>query len=206
MENTRHPFLRIAAISAVLAPLTLLAGDALMIFGGRRFEFSLALWLAFVFFVPAILGITFLAYSAGSRLSLVGGASAFFGAMAGASMQVLFRVYAVFEEVGATEPVALLQGTLKLIATTQMIGIFFPIGLITLAICFYRRRVFEPFISLLLIAGAVAFPIGRIGGFAVAVLSSGVLLALAFGLMGWKMLAGDEKTSPVLEESLASAN
>ena len=207
MNNVKHPFMRIAAICAILAPLTMLAGDALLIFGGRRFEFTLALFLSFVFFVPAILGITNLAYGAGSRLAIIAGASAFFGAMAGASMQVLFRVYAVFEEAGATQPVELLQNTFKLIATTQMIGIFFPIGLILLAICLYRQRVFAPFISLLLIAGAIAFPVGRIGVFAVAVFSSGILLAAAFGLIGWKILsAGQTAAPPVFEENLAKIN
>lgn len=204
MNNSKHPFLRIAAICAILAPLALLTGDLLMM-AGRPFEFSIGLWLAFVFFVPAIFAVAYLSYSSGSRLALVGGACAFFGAMAGASMQILFRVYAVLDEAGNAQAIELLRSTMKLIATTQMIGIFFPIGLIMLAISLFGRRLFHPLMPLLLIGAAVAFPVGRIIGLAAAVFTSDVLLLAAFGLIGWRMLTGERETSPAFEENFAGA-
>jgi len=97
MMNTTRTFIRTAGICSIIAPLLMLAADSLAI-GGLRFEFTIVLWLAFVFFVPAILGLTYLTANYGSRLALLGGASAYFGAMAGASMQVLFRVWAVLDE------------------------------------------------------------------------------------------------------------
>lgn len=159
-----------------------------MITAGLMFEWTIALWLAFVLFVPAIFGLTFILFNNGSRLTLVGGMSAFVGAMAGASMQVLFRVYAVLGERGAEQTMEQLRGTFKLIATTQMIGLFFPIGLILLSISIYRSKIFNSLTAFLLAAGAVFFPVGRIGGFAAAVIGSGVLLLAAFGLVGWQLL------------------
>lgn len=190
----KHLFIRIAAVCAILAPLTLLAGDLLLIIGKLRFEWTIALWLSFVLFVPAIFGLTYVAFGRGNKLALAGGASAFFGAMAGASMQVLFRVYAVLEEAGDGRAIELLQKTMKLIATTQMIGIFFPIGLILLSISIYKNRIFNRLIPLLLAVGAILFPIGRIGGFAIAVIGSGLVLTAAFGLIGWQIINGVENS------------
>ena len=188
MSDLKHPFIRIAAVCAILAPLVLLAGDLVLIIGERRFEWSLILWLSFVLFVPAIFGLTYVAFGRANKLALAGGTFAFFGAMAGASMQVLFRVYAVLEETGNGQALELLQKTMKLIATTQMIGIFFPIGLILLSISLYMNRIFNRVIPLLLAAGAILFPIGRIGGFAAAVIGSGMVLIAAFGLIGWQII------------------
>ena len=206
MNNIKNPFIRLAAICAIFAPLALFAGDLLLIVGGRKFEFTIMLWLAFVLIVPAIFGIAYLAHNSGSRLAVFGGACAFFGAMAGASMQVLFRVYAVLEESGDERAIELLQKTFKLIATTQMIGIFFPIGLILLSISLYRRRVFGSIIPLLLAAGAIAFPVGRIAGFAIAVISSDILLTAAFGLIGWQILTSSEMREQTFEENYAEAS
>jgi hypothetical protein len=190
MSKLTQTFIKTAGVCSIIAPLLMLAADLLQI-GGLKFEFTLVLWLAFVFFVPAILGLTYLAASYGSRLALVGGASAYFGTMAGASMQVLFRVWAVLEEQNSPQTVELLQKTLKLIATTQMIGIFFPIGLLILAVCLYRNRVVSPIIVLSLAAGAILFPVGRIGGFWWAFIGSDLLLIAAFGLIGRRLLSAD---------------
>ena len=200
MQNINHPFIRIGAVCMILAPLVMLISDLLMITTGMMFEWTIILWLAFVLFVPAILGLTFVLFSNGSSLALIGGISAFFGAMAGASMQVLFRVHAVLLESGAQQTVETLRNTFKLVATTQMIGIFFPIGLIIVAICLYRSGIFNPIIPLLLTIGAILFPIGRIGGFSAAVLGNGILLTIAFGLIGWGFLNQTEQT---FEDSVA---
>lgn len=204
MNNIKHPFIKIAALCSILAPVVLIIGDLLPVIGELRFEWTIALWLAFVLFVPAIFGLTFLLYENGNRLALIGGTLAFFGAMAGASMQVLFRVYAVLAERGAEQTVELLRDTFKLIATTQMIGIFFPIGLILLAISIYRSKIFNSAIPFLLAGGAILFPVGRIAGLIPAVFGSGILLLAAFGLIGWHILSKDQ--ARLSETELAGAN
>jgi hypothetical protein len=204
MNDLKHPFIKIAGVCSILAPIVLIIGDLLPVIADLRFEWTIALWLAFVLFVPAIFGLTFLLFENGSRLALVGGILAFFGAMAGASMQVLFRVYAVLAERGADQTAELLRGTFKLIATTQMIGIFFPIGLILLAISIYRSRIFNSATPFLLAGGAILFPVGRIAGLVPAVFGSGVLLLAAFGLIGWHILSKDR--TQLSETEPATAN
>ena len=206
MRNSNHPFIKIAAVCAILAPSVMLVADLFLVTSKMMFEWTIVLWLAFVLFVPAIIGLTFILFENGSRLALAGGISAFFGAMAGASMQVLFRVHAILIESGATQTVEMLRGTLKLVAATQMIGITFPIGLIIVAVCLYRSGFFYQIIPLLLAIGAVLFPIGRIGGFTSAVLGSGIFLTIAFGLIGWRLLSQTEIRERALQNNLVEAN
>jgi hypothetical protein len=173
----------------MLAPLVLLIGDATLLIGNLRFEWTIALWVSFVLFVPAIFGLTYLAAGQGSRLALVGGASAFFGTMAGASMQVLFRVQTVLNDFGSPQTVDLLWSSRRLIVSTQMIGIFFPIGLLILAASLYRRHIVNPLAPLSLAIGAILFPMGRIAGLLVALVGSDLLFLIAFGMIGSRLLS-----------------
>ena len=183
MHNPRSKFLWIAAVCSMVAPLLLLGSDLFRYATGRDFEWTLGLWFAFLLFIPAVIGFTYLLVSSGSRLALLGGASAFFGAMAGASMQVLFRVHAVLAEQGDIQTVERLRASFKLVATTQMIGLTWPLGLILLSISLLLLDRSRWLTSLLLTAGAIAFPIGRIAGSPAAVVISGVFFVGAFGLI-----------------------
>ena len=195
MDNTGHPYISIAGICSLLAPLVLLIGDAMLLIGALRFEWTIALWVSFVLFVPATFGLTYLAASQGSRLALVGGASAFIGCMAGASMQVLFRVWAVLNEAGSPQTVDLLRSSRKLIVSTQMIGIFFPIGLLILAASLYRRHLVSPVAPLSLAIGAILFPMGRIAGLLVGLIGGDLLLIVAFVLIGSRLLSAKESAA-----------
>ncbi len=189
MTRVGNKFLRLAGLCAMLAPLPLLAGDVMQVVGGFGFEWTLALWLSFVLFVPAVFGVAYLVARSGSRLGLWGGAAAFVGCMAGASMQILFRVWAVLDEAGSPQTIELLRGSRKLIASTQMIGILFPVGLLLLAASIYRSRAASPLVALLLAAGAILFPVGRIIGVPFALLGGDVLLLAAFVMIGGRLLS-----------------
>ena len=195
MGTTKLPFIRIAGICSMLAPLVLLIGDAMLLIGDLRFEWTIALWVSFVLFVPAIFGLTYLAASQGSHLAVVGGVSAFIGCMAGASMQVLFRVWAVLNEAGLSQTVEFLRSSRKLIVSTQMIGIFFPIGLLILAASLYRRHLVHPVVPLSLAIGAILFPMGRIAGLLVGLIGGDLLLIVAFVLIGSRLLSVNESVA-----------
>lgn len=205
MKNTNHPFIKIASVCAILAPMVMLIADLFLITTGMMFEWTIVLWLSFVLFVPAIVGLTVVLFNNGSRLTLAGGISAFFGAMAGASMQVLFRTHAVLIESGADQTVEMLRGTLKLVLATQSIGLTFPIGLIILAVGIYRSGQFNSLVPVVLVIGALLFPVGRIGGFAAAILGSGIFLTVAFGMIGWRILMQNTAEARLSETELAGA-
>jgi hypothetical protein len=207
MNSTTHPFIRIAGVCSILAPVMLLLGDALRLLANLGFEWTIIQWLSFVLFVPAIFGLTRLAAGHGSRLALVGGASAYVGSMAGASMQVLFRVWAVLNELGSPQTVGLLRSSKKLIVSTQMIGIFFPLGLLILAASLYRRRVVSPVAPLALALGAILFPIGRIAGLLVGIVGGDLSLLVAFGMVGRRLLtAGVSDLDEVVNTSEARSS
>jgi len=90
MNETTSQFLKIAGVCGIVGTILLLAIDVVLITTGRMFEWSIGMWLAFLLMIPAVLGFTYYLASRGSRLAYVAGGFAFFGLMAGASMQVLF--------------------------------------------------------------------------------------------------------------------
>src|SRR5687767_11175944 len=183
MSKSTSPLLRTAAVCALAGPILILVSDIYRIATERMFEWSIILWLAFVLMIPAVIGLTWSLAAAGSRLAYPAGAFAFFGLMAGASMQVLFRVYAVLVEQGSMQTVEQLRSTFKLVASTQMIGLAWPVGLLLLAISYYlvRRSLVVP---MLLVGGAISFPIGRIWGSEIAVIIRGLRVIAAFGIVG----------------------
>jgi hypothetical protein len=188
MQRARSSMLKVAAFGAFVGPVILFLSDLLL--GSVlsvSFEWTIGLWVAFMLMIPAVIGLTYLLASNGSRLAIWGGCSAFFGLVAGASMQVLFRVYSVLQEQGSTATIEQLRSTFKLVASTQMIGLTWPIGLILLAIACLTTRVLHIAVPILFIIGAIAFPIGRIAFSTAGVLISGAAFIVAFAIIGMRL-------------------
>ena len=196
MANALSLMLRIAAFSAFLGPVVLFGSDLFWGSGtAASFEWTIGLWIAFMLMIPAVIGLTYILAANGSRLGVVGGLIAHIGLVAGASMQVLFRVYAVLEEQGATSTIEQLKSTFKLIAATQMIGLHWPVGLVLLSIACLTTRAVHIAVPILLVIGAIAFPIGRIAGSTLGVLVSGAVFVAAFSIIGMKLwtMAGERE-------------
>ena len=190
MSNIRDPFMRTAGVCSILAPLPLLAADIMKITASLGLERTIVEWISFVLFVPAIFGLSHLAVAEGSRLAFVGGAIAYFGAIAGANIQVLFRVWVSLNETGSGQIVSeLLRANRSLTIPTISIGLFFPLGLFILAVALYDRRVVNPLIALLLAGGAILFASTQIPGMRFGRLIGDVLLIAAFGAVGCSLFS-----------------
>lgn len=188
MANALSLMLKLAAVCAFLGPLVLFGSD--LLFGSVMaisFVWTIGLWIAFMLMIPAVIGITYILAASGSRLGVIGGFIAFIGLVAGASMQVLFRVYSVLNEQGSTATIDQLRSTFKLVASTQMIGLNWPLGLILLSIACVTTRAVHIAVPILLVIGAIAFPIGRIAGSTAGVLISGAAFIVAFGIVGMRL-------------------
>ena len=183
--------LKIAALCAFIGPVVLLGSDLLL--QTASFEWTIGLWIAMVLMIPALIGFTYLLASNGSRFAIIGGCFAYLGLVAGASMQVLFRVYSVLEEQGSMAAIEQLRSTFKLVASTQMIGLTWPLGLILLSIACLTTRAVHFAIPILLVLGAIAFPIGRIAGSNAGVLISGMVFIAAFSMIGMKLWSISEE-------------
>jgi hypothetical protein len=180
--------LKVAALGAFVGPIVLFVSDLLLgSVAAVSFEWTIGMWVAMMLMIPAVIGLTYLLASSGSRLAIVGGCFAFFGLVAGASMQVLFRVYSVLLEQGSAATVEQLRSTFKLVASTQMIGLTWPIGLLLLSISCLTTRVVHIAVPIFLTIAAIAFPIGRILFSTAGVLISGACFVIAFSIVGMRL-------------------
>lgn len=189
IDKPGRQMLKIAAVTCFIGPPVLLISDAVHIFAGYSFQWTIGLWTAFMLMIPAVIGMTYLAASRGSRLAIPAGCFAFFGLVAGAGMQALFRVHAVLEEQGHMQVVDQLRQTLKLVLTTQSIGLGWPIGLLLFAIASRKAWPENYLLPVLFLIGAISFPIGRIAFVNAAVLLSGAVFVVLFGIIGKKLFA-----------------
>jgi hypothetical protein len=186
--------LKVAGVAAVVGPLLMLISDLIHIFVGMAFEWTIGLFLALMFLAAATVGFTYLVASRAGIIGIIGGCFAFFGSVAGAGMQALFRVHAVLEEQGATQAVTQLKQTFKLVAATQMIGLAWPVGVLLLAAASLKAWPGQYILPLFLVIGAIAFPIGRIAGSEAAIIVSGFAFLAAYAMIGKRLFAaaGDE--------------
>jgi hypothetical protein len=69
------------------------------------------------------------------------------------------------------------------------VGLFFPLGLITLGLGLFRWRPVNRWFGLLLALGGLLFPLGRALGIGFAIIACDIALAAAFAAIGWQILA-----------------
>lgn len=183
------------ALGMIGAPILMLTGDLHRILGGDAeiFRYSIYLQLSMPLYLLAILGIVGELRPVADRAGLAGGVLAGFGVFVGAAMQGFFRTayaaMAAVDEAGARAiEEALTTPLFK--ATTVVPGISFPIGLLILTVALLATRRVPLLLGLVLAAGAILFPVGRIGSLPPAILASGVCLLLGLGWMGVRTLRG----------------
>jgi uncharacterized membrane protein YgdD (TMEM256/DUF423 family) len=186
----------LAGPALIAAPVLLTAADAMQLTGRFDFAWTVVMWAAFVCFVPAVFALAAMARQGAPGLAVAGGVLALVGAMAGAAMQALFRAIAVLQG-AAIDPGArdaalrALNESAPLTVTTLVPGIFFPLGLLVLAIALHRARVVPAWSTGLLALGAVLFPVGHAAGFAPAIIAGDLAILGALApLVPW-LLRGD---------------
>ena len=165
---------------AFLAPLFLLAGDIAQVINRDTVVWTVLLWVAFILFVPAVIGLEAIIHRRAPVLAITGGALALIGAIAGATMQALFRAQIVLRNGGLAEAETFLGRQPAITLTTLMPGILFPVGLLILAIALWRSRVAPVWLAATLAVGAIMFPIGHAVGFTPALIIGDVILLIAF--------------------------
>lgn len=181
---------RIAGWCLVFAPLLMLVADAMLLAAGEEAAFwpwTLGVWVSFYLFIGAVLAIARLLSRKADRLGLTGAALAIAGAMMGATIQGLFRVLKQMEA-GGFEEATIRAIHSPLVPTTEAPGLLFPIGLLVLAVGLWKTRVFPRGLTVVFGLGAVLFPVGRILVGPAASVASDVLLLVAMGDLGRRVL------------------
>jgi len=187
-NHAGRKMLKVAAVLGFIGPMLVLGSDLVNIFGGYKFAWSIGLFWGFAMLIPAVVGLTYVVTKNDSRVGLVAGCFAFFGLVAGAGMQALFRVHAVLEEQGNMDAVMQLRQTFKLIASTQMIGLTWPIGLMLFAIASRKAWPGSYLVPALFVVAAVSFPVGRVFFIDAAVVLSGVVFVILFPMIAVRLL------------------
>ncbi|HEX8560670.1 MAG TPA: hypothetical protein VF668_21430 [Pyrinomonadaceae bacterium] len=205
-----------AAFCLLAAPLLMLAGDALRLWAGARHTWLVTFKLAFALFVGAALALVRLSGERAERAALLGGALAVVGCLAGVGIVTAGAVLDSLETAGldehatrAVEAAFARDGVGGYILLYPLPGLAFPLGFLVLAYALRRARAATTAAAALIAAGALLFPVGRIGGFGWAVIGSGLAMTLGLGHVALGVLragaAGRRRLPEPAEAHAASA-
>ena len=146
--------------------------------------------------IGGVLGIVQLLRRRADRTALVGAALTLVGAAVGIRIRVLSQLSAL-GQLGVGGLPADFQHVLQRhapLAWASIVpsGLLFPIGVITLGITIFAVHPVHRWIGIVLATGGLLFPFGRAVHIPWAYAASDVLIALAFGLLGWQVLTRPE--------------
>jgi len=152
--------------------------------------------LLMALFVGSVVGITQLLRLRADVAGLIGAAMAVMGWTAGMRIGVLNQLNSLLTKGAANLPPDTLHKILDAAPIVWVsivaVGLFFPIGLITLGVSMLVVRPIPWWISVVFIAGAVLFPIGRALRYDWAILACDLILGAAFALIGWQLITRPE--------------
>ena len=166
----------VSYICLIASSLALLLGDVLQIIDPHTVYWTICLTISFLLFIGGIPAINSLMDPTPVIFRLLVSSSLLVGALAGASMQVLFRANILLQDANATEAVAVLSQSSIMAFTTLVPGIFYPVGLLLLSIALFLTKKYSTWKVVLLLIGAISFPIGHALGNPFALLTGDVLL------------------------------
>lgn len=147
-------------------------------------------------FIGAIVGITQLLRRRADRAGLAGAALALTGWAVGIRILALGQLESLLAIGVAGVPADTLQ---KLFEAAPLVwvsivplGLFFPIGIVTLGITLFAAAPVNRWIGALLALGGILFPVGRAIRIAWALTACDLVLGAAFALIGWQILSRRE--------------
>ena len=182
----RHP--KVIGVSLVVAPLLMLGGDAIALWGGQELGLwsGVLLFLSVYCFAGVVLGLHTLA---GDRIGALAGALlALFGCFMAAAMSGFDRAAWSMRQHGIpSDSIQEVTAEPAVFLLTRPPGITFPVGLILLTIYVIKAGHLTRLQGAILILGIVLFPVGRVfAGPVVNVPSDAIMLAV-LGALGFRI-------------------
>lgn len=160
--------------------------------------------------VGAVIGITQLLRGKADRIGLTGGALVILGWAVGTRILLLGQFESLLERGVDGVPANALRLMFEAAPIVYMsvvpVGLLYPIGLITLGIALAATAPIPRWIGVLLAAGGVLFPIGRIFQLTWAFVSCDLILGAALALIGWQILSRRELWEQASRFSVSSAD
>lgn len=146
-----------------------------------------------VLMIAAVLGLSQLLRASADRAGLLGAAFVLVGWTAATRILTVIQLDMVLGAGVEGVPPSALESIFKsapaLFLSIFPIGLFFPLGLITLGLALFWWRPVNRWFGLLLALGGVLFPAGRAVGIEAAIIGCDIVLAAAFAAIGWQVLA-----------------
>jgi hypothetical protein len=179
----------------VTSAIVLLLGDVLQVLNHDNILWTVCLAISFVLFVAGIPAVNSFIYSSNSTFKSIINSFLLIGAIAGASMQVFFRIEIILDKEKLFNAVEALSNYPSLAFTTMVPGIFFPLGLILLCIAMLLAKKHTTWKTMLLLIGAISFPVGHAIGNLIALIVGDVILICAWFLLSSEVLRTPGQTT-----------
>ena len=171
---------KVSYFCLIASSIALLLGDVLQVIDHDALHWTICLAISFLLFIGGIPAINSLMGQTSVMFRVLINCSLLIGALAGASMQVLFRTNIILKKANATEAIEALSQSSALALSTMVPGIFYPIGLILVSITLLLSKEYMTWKVILLLIGAVLFPVGHALGNPVALLVGDFMLICAW--------------------------
>jgi hypothetical protein len=146
-----------------------------------------------VLMTVSILGLSQLLRAHADGVGLAGAALALAGWAASARISAVIQLDALLragvEGVPANALESVFESAPAVWVSVFPVGLFFPLGLITLGLALFWWRPVNCRFGLLLALGGVLFPVGRAVGIGFAIVACDIVLGAAFAGIGWQILA-----------------
>lgn len=191
----------LSAISLIAAPLLLLIGDLVGLEPRLYYVHYFLCKAALAMFIFAVFALVELLRPFADRIGLIGGGMAIIGAISGATLFSFVYFYNEMANAGIEKTVdavtvetlgQIFQRVYMTMVLAPLPGLFFPIGLLILSICFFASKLVPRPIAVALGLGAILFPAGRIPGILSVSIVSDVFLAASMCFIGWRLLVRSE--------------
>lgn len=141
----------------------------------------------------AILGLSQLLRASADRVGLLGAVFVLIGWAAATRISFVIQLHALLvagvEGVPATALESAFNSAPAVWVSVFPVGLFFPLGLITLGVALFWWRPVNCWFGLLLALGGLLFPLGRAVGIEFAIIACNIVLGAAFAVIGWQILA-----------------
>jgi len=158
-----------------------------------------------VLMTAAALGLSQLLRARADRVGLLGAAFVLVGWAASTRILTVIQLHTALSAGVEGVPPSALESIFKsapaLFISIFPVGLFFPLGLITLGLALFWWRPVNCWFGLLLALGGVLFPLGRAVGIEQAIIACDIVLASAFAAIGWQILARPEVWEATSTES-----
>ncbi|MDX6268867.1 MAG: hypothetical protein QOD28_90 [Acidobacteriota bacterium] len=163
-----------------------------------------------VLMIAAMLGLSQLLRAHADGVGLAGAIFALVGWAAGTRITTVIQLDTLLragvEGVPPTAIETIFKSAPALFLSMFPVGLFFPLGLITLGLALFWWRPVNRWLGLLLALGGVLFPLGRAVGIEFAINACDLVLATTFAALGQQVLARPELWDTSAERNEATMN